>query len=387
MPWLEEILNDESIPEEDRYWLDCRMRAAIAQDLHLFFDREGNPVHVEADWIGPGEKYWREHMMVNPLGETDVPDENRPTRAFGEPGYIFNLYGDRVSEIAEAHPSVYLSRDASIAVVPSDRTTLGTVMESFACFMYPDGSFREIPFERRGNYEAVVSANGEVAAFTCTSPSGLYDPETYEETGIVGDVYFYDPDGNLINSVSPSVLFSPGFTTMSATGNYFCTRLSTGEIFLVNILDNFSTSLIGMSEGGRGRSSFGFSPDGEYLYAGGFSTGMVIELESSDTVWVDDNEFVGINDNVQVHCSNDARCIVSTIQRGNHPDYYFELEILLNNTLIYTDTIEHVYRNVSIMSPSGHFLLSYMEDTNVRDSYRVMVIRQIRRESYGAQVN
>ncbi|MBD3277164.1 MAG: hypothetical protein GF388_02595, partial [Candidatus Aegiribacteria sp.] len=36
MPWLEEILNDESIPEEDRYWLDCRMRAAIAQDLHLF---------------------------------------------------------------------------------------------------------------------------------------------------------------------------------------------------------------------------------------------------------------------------------------------------------------------------------------------------------------
>jgi len=37
MPWLEEILNNESIPEEDRYWLDCRVRAVIAQDLHLFF--------------------------------------------------------------------------------------------------------------------------------------------------------------------------------------------------------------------------------------------------------------------------------------------------------------------------------------------------------------
>ncbi|MBN2587972.1 MAG: hypothetical protein JXR55_11830 [Candidatus Fermentibacteraceae bacterium] len=387
MPWLEEILNDESIPEEDRYWLDCRMRAAIAQDLHLFFDWRGNPIHVEAEWIGPGEKYWREHMMVNPLGETDVPEENRPTRAFGEPGYIYNLYGDRVSEIAEAHPSVCLSRDASIAVVPSDRTTLGTVMESFACFMYPDGSFREIPFERRGNYEAVVSANGGVAAFTCTSPSGLHDPVTGERTGIVGDVCFYDQEGNLINSVSPPVLFSPGFAKISATGSCFCTRLSTGEIFLINCEDGFSTSLIGMSEGGRGRTSFGFSPDGEYLFAGGYSTGMVIELESGDTVWVDNNEFVGINDNVQVSCSNEARCIVSTIQRGDYPDYHYELELILNNTLVYTDTIERVYRNSSIMSPSGHFLLSYMEDPNVRDSYRQTVIRQIRGEEYNAQGN
>lgn len=57
MPWLEEILNDESIHEEDRYWLDCRVRAIIAIDLHTFFDIEGNPITFEADWIMPGEHY------------------------------------------------------------------------------------------------------------------------------------------------------------------------------------------------------------------------------------------------------------------------------------------------------------------------------------------
>ena len=27
MPWLAEVLADSTIPEDDRYWLDCRMRA------------------------------------------------------------------------------------------------------------------------------------------------------------------------------------------------------------------------------------------------------------------------------------------------------------------------------------------------------------------------
>ncbi|MBD3277266.1 MAG: hypothetical protein GF388_03115 [Candidatus Aegiribacteria sp.] len=386
MPWLEEILNDESIPEEDRYWLDCRMRAAIAQDLHLFFDREGNSIQVEADWIGPGEKYWREHMMVNPLGETDVPDEDRPTNPAGEPGYILDLYGNRVGELATVHGFVSLSRDASIAAIPTDYTTVGVSRQSYACFMYPDGSFREIPFERRGTYEAEVSANGEVAAFTCTSPSGLHDPETGERTGIVGDVYFYDPDGNMINSVSPPAIIQGG-GKFSSTGSYFCTRLSTGEIFLINCADGFSTSFIGMSEGGRGRSIFSFSPDGKYLCAGGFSTGMVIELENSDTGWVSTNEFVGINDNVRVNCSNGAACIVSTTQHGNRPNYYYELELYLNSALNYTDTIEQVHRNVLVVSPNGYFLLNYMEEPQVRDPYKQIIIRQIRVEEYDAQGN
>jgi len=363
------------------------VRAAIAQDLHLFFDREGNPIHVEADWIGPGENYWREHMMVDPLGETDVPDAERPTNPAGEPGYILDLNGNRVGELATVHGFVSLSRDASIAAIPSDYTSVGVSMQSNACFMYPDGSFEEIPFERRGTYEAVVSANGEVVTFTCNSPSGQYDPVTYEETGIVGDVYFYDTKGSLLHSViPPSPIISAG-GKLSTTGRYFCTEISTGEILIVDCPEDYSTTLIGISEGGRGRSVFSVSPDVEFLCAGGFSTGMVIELESSDTVWVSTNEFVGINDNIQVSCSNGAECIVSTTQHGNRPNYYYELELYLNSALNYTDTIEQVHRNVSVVSPNGYFLLSYMEEPQVRDPYKQMIIRQIRMEEYNAQGN
>jgi hypothetical protein len=77
MPWLAEVLADSTIPEEDRYWLDCRMRVAIAQELHLFFDLEGNRVEVEAEWIAPGEDYWRENMMVNLLEEGEAEEEQR----------------------------------------------------------------------------------------------------------------------------------------------------------------------------------------------------------------------------------------------------------------------------------------------------------------------
>ncbi|MBD3278873.1 MAG: hypothetical protein GF388_11290, partial [Candidatus Aegiribacteria sp.] len=63
-PWLEETLRDESIPWEDRYWLDRRTRAAISQNLHVFYDTDNNPIYVDADAVFPGEYYWREHMIV-----------------------------------------------------------------------------------------------------------------------------------------------------------------------------------------------------------------------------------------------------------------------------------------------------------------------------------
>ena len=97
-PWLAEILQDETIPEEDRYWLDCRVRAVIAQDLHLFFDREGNPVHYDADWIAPGEEYWRECFLVNPPGDVPrVEDGPSPTSNVDmDPGLVVDRFGDEI---------------------------------------------------------------------------------------------------------------------------------------------------------------------------------------------------------------------------------------------------------------------------------------------------
>jgi hypothetical protein len=72
-PEIREILTDESIPKEDRYWLDCRMRSKIAQILHRFYSENGDIIDIEADWVAPGEDYWQEIMMVSSSREDHLP--------------------------------------------------------------------------------------------------------------------------------------------------------------------------------------------------------------------------------------------------------------------------------------------------------------------------
>ena len=149
MPWLEEILNDERIPEEDRYWLDCRMRAHIAKYLHRFYDRDGNPIEIEAEWISPGEHYWQEHLMVNPVGEDYgwEPPEGLP-RFTGQPGTIMNLYGEQTGDMALTQLGVIMSRDGSIGVLNTATMNwtaeLPIPIQEYACLMYDDGTFKEI---------------------------------------------------------------------------------------------------------------------------------------------------------------------------------------------------------------------------------------------------
>lgn len=371
MPWLEEILSDETIPEEDRYWLDCRMRSIIAQDLHVFFDGDGNRTEVDADFIIPGEDYWREHMMVNPPGESDVPRELRPTSASADPGYMLDLFGNRIGELAEVYRFVSMSRDASIAAVVSGGPS--------ACLMYPDGSFREIPLPQPGGYESVVSANGEVIAFECVSPSGTRDPYTLEPTGITGEVYFYDRNGNLIGSADPySIISASERGKLSNDGRFFSDNLSTGELFVIDPLSDHSGYLVTASEGGRGRGSFSFSPDENFLCTGGFTTGLVIDLNSDVATW--ENSQSDSNDYIRIHCSNGAECIASVIRHGPYTDCYFELEVFVGNQLVYKSTSADRYNEETIVSPNGNFILSQQDDVKIGDSGIPTVIRQIRRE-------
>jgi hypothetical protein len=171
MPWLEEILNDESIPEEDRYWLDCRMRAHIARHLHRFYDRDGNPVEMEAEWIVAGEHYWREHMMVNPVGEdyamATIPD-NLP-KFTGEPGTIVNLYGEQTGEMALTQRGIIMSRDGTIGVLKTGRgDPLHPGAPNYACLLYSDGSFNEIEIDLVDSYDNInVSWDGELVVVCC----------------------------------------------------------------------------------------------------------------------------------------------------------------------------------------------------------------------------
>ena len=373
MPWLEEILKDTTIPWEDRYWLDCRVRAVFAQDLHLFFDRNGNRISVEADLIIPGEDYWREHLMVNPPGESDVADNLRPTTVYADPGYILDRFGNQVGELAEVFSFVTLSRDASIAAVISGGRN--------ACFMYPDGSFLEIPLPRPGGYESIVSANGEVIAFECVSPSGTRDPYTLEPTGITGEVYFFNPSGDLIGNADPySIIGADERGKLSSDGRLFCDKLSTGELLLCRTGMDDQSSLVGMTEGGRGRTSFSFSPDGQFLCAAGFSTGIVIDLNTDQVTWQSNNTLLAVNDMCRVNCSNRAGCIACVTCHGPYTECYFELEVFIDNQLIYRNVAEESYNEETVVSPNGYFILSQEDDLTIKESGIPTVIRQIRRE-------
>lgn len=374
MPWLEEILRDESIPWEDRYWLDCRMRSIFAQDLHLFFDRDGNRIEMEADFIIPGEDYWREHLMINPPGESDLPRELRPSTFYADPGIILDRFGNRVGELAEVFRSVTMSRDASIAAVISG---------SNACFMYPDGSFREIELPLPGGYKSIVSANGEVIAFECTDPSGTRDPYTLEPTGVTGEVYFFDPSGNLIGSADPYSILSPGERAkLSSDGRYFCDNLSTGELFLCHTTTDNQYTLLEKSEGGWGRTSFHFSPDGKLLCTAGFSTGIVIDLDHDLTIWESSTAYLNEYEMSRIACSNEAVCIASVTRRGVNPDYTYELEVYASDKLIFQNTSEGRYNEEAIVSPNGHFVLSQKDDIMIAESGIPTVIRQIRGEEF-----
>lgn len=174
IPWVAEILEDNTIPEEDRYWLDCRIRAIIAQNLHTFFNREGEPIQVDADWIRYGEDYWQEHFIVNPPGEFSRGEYNQITLTFdsepdpatglwGENGFVYSQFGEKTGELVLCEEWMQLSRDGSIGLLihigSQRRTTYGPVFLYFVC---SDGTFHMNP-EELWIYDYALSQSGNFA--------------------------------------------------------------------------------------------------------------------------------------------------------------------------------------------------------------------------------
>ena len=142
MPWLEETLKDESIPWEDRYWLDCRIRAFFAQEMHTFFNRKGNPVTIEADWIRYGESYWQEHFIVNPIGEHLGTEINLETGLWGESGFVYNRFGEITGRLALCEKYMQLSRDGKTGILIHRGEELTSVYgPSYLYFVYDDKSY------------------------------------------------------------------------------------------------------------------------------------------------------------------------------------------------------------------------------------------------------
>lgn len=222
MAWLEETLKDESIPWEDRYWLDRRVRAAIAQNTHTFFNPAGSPVHIDADAVFPGELYWREHMIVDPAGWNVPEGEERPKAvAWWDIGHTLNAFSRKVGDLPFPVPQMVMSRDGEICVMSTGGNSPDHPREQpYACFMYLDGAFLEIPLDELGVYSATVSQNGSVAVFSCTERFHL---SSEERANSPGPVYIFDSNGNLQRTVIPQTPLQWCWRpTISSEGRYLC---------------------------------------------------------------------------------------------------------------------------------------------------------------------
>ncbi|NOQ22440.1 MAG: hypothetical protein GQ565_07305 [Candidatus Aegiribacteria sp.] len=281
MPWLEEILSDESIPEEDRYWLDCRVRAAIARDLSLFFDRDGNPVHIECDYMHPGEDYWREHFIVNLPGESyrfDSPD--MPTGITDQPGYIVNLFGERVGDIALSRSRIWLARDASVGIGICDYSWDGRRANS-ACFLYPDGSFIEKEIDPIF-VQFALSEDGSIAVYYSASAHDYDSPERM--------LYAFDSNGELIfHRLMPTGPMSGSATPAISPDNTIIAAPIAGS--MVWLLDAGTGEKLfqwgGLSSEGPERYAIGhhltFSQNSRYLCASG-GDAVILDCENGEVV-------------------------------------------------------------------------------------------------------
>lgn len=277
-PWLAEILEDETIPEEDRYWLDCRVRAAIACELHLFYDREGNPVRYDADRINFGEDYWRECFIVNIEGPDPEPDGPSPSGNWAGPGLLVNRYGEQIGEVAISRSDFCLSRDGSVGVTES-----GVQDRHFGpgrmniCFFWPDGTFEEFPIHHY-DINVTASQSGELMAATSDyrwrgedQPSMLYVFNRCANLLYEKELEY--PTPNQSPSISPDDRYIAVATWQRQTEHW--------PVILYNAGTGEDLHQWDYTMG----TSLEFSPDSRYLCVGGMSAGYIADCETGDLVW------------------------------------------------------------------------------------------------------
>lgn len=168
-----ELLADESIPQEDRYWLDCRVRSAIAQVAHIVYTDTGDEIVLDADWVYPGESYWQETLIVNPHGDPD--SENSFTdqvtiEGCFESGYLVDLYGTQVGEIALASKRVRLSRSGvSGALQTGLRSWNCPSGDMYFTKLFSDGSTVSLAVSdefRHSRMSHNISQDGEITSWS-----------------------------------------------------------------------------------------------------------------------------------------------------------------------------------------------------------------------------
>jgi len=359
-PWLEETLKDESIPWEDRYWLDCRMRAAISQNLHVFYDTENNPVHVEADGVFPGEFYWREHMIVDPEG-SNVPEGTvRPTHSERtqhiDMGYLIDAYGYNVGKLNIAVKGIQLSRDASIGLIITGQTGeyYSAHEQYYACLLYPDGSFREFPFNEVGYSSGSISANGNILVFFRHSIPG--DEASFVEV--------WDRDGNLLRRFPSEIDFEiMNVPPITYDGHHAsCILLNpSAHSALVDCVNGEIRQVTEHTGTDISTTICNFSPDGRFFCIGGATKGRVIDLNNGSVYEFPETTVREDCYNATlVNCSNSRIVTTLTTRYSNRSNEDVEISLYVDNTKVYSQRIDiDSTRRIlcTEVSPNGHYLL------------------------------
>lgn len=357
MPWLEEILKDESIPWEDRYWLDRRVRAAIAQNTHTFFDASGNPLHVGADGIFPGELYWRENMIVDPEGWYAPEDIPRPTAVESwDIGIILNPYGRKIGEIAAAIPlAVFTSRDASTGVlVTGGNCVYDPERQPYACFLRPDGSFNEIPLSHKGTYDAALSSDGGIAAFSLTRTHDR-DAVTYRGDDYTKDIEIFDGEGNLLRYIDTPINldFNPSCAVViTQEGNYLCHQSEGVNTFVANCFSG-EVIMLPKPEWDRNTDMQSFSPDSRFLALSGATIARIYNIEEETTTMLQ-AELSRQNHRGSIVASSSGGLFAS-MTRSNLDR--MSIAYLLNDEVV-AEYSSHLSASITEFSPNGYLTIN-----------------------------
>ncbi|MCD4848208.1 MAG: hypothetical protein K8R76_08460, partial [Candidatus Aegiribacteria sp.] len=359
-PWLEETLKDESIPWEDRYWLDRRVRAAISQNLHLFFDTDNNPVYVDADAIFPGEYYWREYMIADLVGLSVPEGAERPAGfELTDLGYLYNPYGYMEGEYAFALPFISISRDGSIGAVSGlvsldpDETF---PVETFEFIMFPDGSYQqEFGLDSDREYDAVVSPDGSVAVFCCL---GASTEDIAEENA---DTYIFDQNGDLLRSFTLPIRLHhhSWIPSISPDGHYVCQSGRDADACLIDCYNGTAEIVSERTEYFRNCSEYNFSPDGKYLCLGGAITGQMLNIEKDEVELYpetapDDHSELPYS---VISTSKKGVCVSLATLHETQSGNFIELNVIIKENRICNETLPSRGFTAADVSPNGYYLL------------------------------
>jgi hypothetical protein len=343
MPWLAEILDDESIPEEDRYWLDCRVRALIAQEFHRFYNENGNPVEVEADQIRYGEAYWQEHFIIDPPGTLPVGERNPETNLWSESGFVYNRFGDQTGRLALLEPLMNLSRDGSIAVlVHGSLTQEPEFGAGYLYFLYNDGSYKMYP-DRLFLYGHTLSSDGDYI---------VVRQQLVED----GDpVMLFNREGELIWTRYTTGSLSAGFNPEISSQSNYCLIASVDRE--TNSLTRYC-QVISIPEGNEilvstseTSSRLSCSPDGELFFCGQDYK----SISNRATVWTIHEYQPSVILLKGQYCSNDGRLFASTFSIQHSTETYFEISSS-DGKLLFEESIN--YQDVIRLSPNGSFAMT-----------------------------